>query len=146
MHVPFPTPFRHLNKDCIPIADKSLILMKSFILISYSLIHQVFSKRLKIYQRRNKRFRDEKIIEPSKSPWRAQVLVLTNKNNSKRHMVIDYSKTINWFTYLGAYPLPQIDSIVSELATYSMFSTIDLKSAYHQVKLHFQDDLYAAFQ
>ena len=46
----------------------------------------------------------EGIIEPSNSPWRAQVVVARNENHKKR-MVIDYSQTINRFTLLDAYPL-----------------------------------------
>ena len=50
----------------------------------------------------------EGVIEPSESPWRAQVLV-TKIENHKRRMVIDYSQTINRFTELDAYPLPRIN-------------------------------------
>ena len=49
------------------------------------------------------------------------------------------SKTINRFTYFDAYVLPRIDSVVSELATYSVFSTINLKATHHQIKFYPQD-------
>ena len=68
------------------------------------------------------------IIEPSWSPWRAQVLV-TKDERHKRRMVIDYSQTIHRFTELYAYPLPRIDQQVNELAKCKWFSTLDLKSA-----------------
>ena len=42
------------------------------------------------------------IIEPSQSPWRAQVLVIDQ--GLKKRLVIDYSATINKFTQLDAYP------------------------------------------
>ena len=61
-------------------------------------------------------------------------------------MMIDYSKTINRFTYININLLPWIDSIVSKLVTYRVFSAIDLKSAYHQIELHPQDRLYTEFQ
>ena len=48
------------------------------------------------------------VIEPSYSPWRAQVLVTKNERH-KRRMVIDYSQTVNRYTLLDAYPLPNID-------------------------------------
>ena len=48
---------------------------------------------------------EEGIIEPSISPWRAQVLV-TGGDRQKRRMVVDYSRTINKYTTLDAYPLP----------------------------------------
>ena len=44
-------------------------------------------------------------MEPSNSPWRAQVLVV----NEKKQRTVDYSETINKYTQLDAYPLPQID-------------------------------------
>ena len=74
------------------------------------------------------------VIEPSRSPWRAQVLV-TKDERHKRRMVIDYSQTINRFTALDAYPLPRIDQQVNELAKCKWLSTLDLKSAYYQVPL-----------
>ena len=51
------------------------------------------------------RLLEEGIIEPSLSPWRAQVLVTKDSKTHKR-LVIDYSQTINRFTHLDAFPLP----------------------------------------
>ena len=56
------------------------------------------------------------------------------------------SRTINRFTLLDAYPLPQIDEIVTELSKFKVFTTIDLKSAYHQIELDPLDREYTAFQ
>ncbi|XP_068229724.1 uncharacterized protein [Palaemon carinicauda] len=47
---------------------------------------------------------------------------------------------------LDAYPLPRIDTMVNELSTYCVFSTYDLKSAYHQVPLKESDKKYTAFE
>ena len=52
------------------------------------------------------RLLSEDIIEPSNSPWRAQVLVTKNSRHKKR-LVIDFSQTINKYTNLDAYPLPK---------------------------------------
>ncbi|XP_054266993.1 uncharacterized protein LOC128989150 [Macrosteles quadrilineatus] len=86
----------------------------------------------------------EGIIEPSKSPWRAQVIVVNNGH--KRRLCIDYSQTINKFTQLDAYPLPHIESFVSKLAQYKVFSTIDLKEAYHQIPIRNEDKPFTAFE
>ena len=67
----------------------------------------------------------EGIIEPSQSPWRAQTLVVCPENHKKR-LVVDYSQTINRFTHLDAYPLPRIVDMVNEIASYQVFSTLDL--------------------
>ena len=74
------------------------------------------------------------IIEEANTPWRAQVLVARNDRHKPR-VVIDYSQTINRFTQLDAYPLPRIEDQVAELSKCKFFSTLDLKSAYHQVPL-----------
>ncbi|CAB0020557.1 unnamed protein product [Nesidiocoris tenuis] len=92
-----------------------------------------------------KQLLDDGIIEESISPWRAQVLVVRS-DTRKRRMVINYAQTINKFTVLDAYPVPNIDEMVSEIAKYSVFSTLDLKSAYHQVPIHRDDRPYTAFE
>jgi len=49
------------------------------------------------------------IIEPARSPCRAQVLVV--HQGPKKTLVIDYSTTISRFTLLDAYPLPNISGV-----------------------------------
>ena len=92
-----------------------------------------------------RRLLHEGIIEPSNSPWRAQVVVAHNENHKKR-LVIDYSQTINRFTLLDAYPLPRIDDTINAIVQYRVFSTIDLRSAYHQVSIKEADKPYTAFR
>ena len=87
----------------------------------------------------------EGIIEPSLSPWRAQVLV-TKDERHKRRMVVDYSQTINRYTLLDAYHLPKIDEIIAKIAKGSVYSTLDLKSAYYQIPLPPEDRPYTAFE
>ena len=67
------------------------------------------------------------IIMKSKSPWRAQLVVV--KGNKKWRMCVDYSNTINRFTEEEAFPLPRIDELVNQLALHKYFSKYDLKSA-----------------
>ena len=87
----------------------------------------------------------EGIIEQSKSPWRAQVVV-TNDENHKKRLAIDYSETINRFTLLDGYPLPRIDDTVNKIAQYRVFSSIDLCSAYRQIRIKDEDKPYTAFE
>ena len=133
MIVPYLKPFSYLSRECRPVADRTR---------KYSKDDQDF-----ICQE-TKRLLNEDMIEPSSSPWRAQVVVVKNQQSGKRRMVIDYrpSRTINRFTQLDAYPLPQIEEIVSELSKFKVFTTIDLKSAYHQIELNPRDREYTAFQ
>lgn len=100
---------------------------------------------LKFIQEEVDRLLHEGIIEPSHSPWRAQVLV-TSSDNHKKRLVIDYSRTINRYTLLDAYPLPRIDDLVNKIANYNLFSTVDLRSAYHQIPIKQEDRFYTAFE
>ncbi|XP_059819975.1 uncharacterized protein LOC132391153 [Hypanus sabinus] len=61
-------------------------------------------------------------------------------------MVMYYSQTINRFTQLDAYPLPRIADMVNQIAQYKVYSTIDLKSAYHQLPIRPEDRPYTAFE
>ena len=85
------------------------------------------------------------IIESSRSPWRAQVLVVQRENKKKR-MVVDYSQTINKFTELDAYPLPKMESIINNISQDKYYSSIDLRSAYYQVPLKEEERHYTAFE
>ena len=122
--------FEHLSSDCKPITTKSRK-------------HSVTNEKFIAETVRNDL--QNGIIEPSTSPWRAQVLVTTGENHRKR-MCIDYSETINKFTLLDGYPLPNIQNLVNKVAQYSHFSTLDLKSAYHQVEIPTEDRPYTAFE
>ena len=61
-------------------------------------------------------------------------------------MVVDYSQTINRFTQLDAFPLPRINELVNGISQYRVFSTIDLRSAYHQVPLRQEEKPCTAFE
>jgi len=72
----------------------------------------------------------KKIIQPSKSPWAAPVLLL--KKDGSTHFCVDYWK-LNAVTHIGAYPLPRIYDTLQSLAGSKWFSTIDLLSGYWQL-------------
>ena len=71
---------------------------------------------------------------------------LTIVYNHTPFMVIDYSQTINRSTYLGAYPLPRLDQMIKNISQYEIYSTLDLKSAYHQIPIADSDKPYTAFE
>jgi len=92
------------------------------------------------------RLLDAGIIEPAKSPWRAQVLVV-HQSNGKKRLFVDYSVTINKYTYLDAYPLPHIDDeVTNKVAQDPFYSSLDLKSVYHQVPLAPEERPMTAFE
>ena len=89
----------------------------------------------------------EDIIDHSTSPWRAQVVVVKNPAlPNKKRLCIDYSQTVNQYTEVGAYPLPRIDDMITNLAKYRVFFTFDLKNAYHQFPICDSDQKYTGFE
>ena len=80
---------------------------------------------------------DNKLIQPSNSPWTSPV-VLVRKKNSKLCFCVDYRK-LNAITKKDAYPLPRIDEMLNTLAGSNWFSTLDLASGYWQVTMHPRD-------
>lgn len=71
------------------------------------------------------------IIRKSKSPWASNV-VLVRKKNGKLRMCVDY-RMLNKKTIKDSYALPRIEEVFDILNGSTLFSTIDMKSGYHQV-------------
>jgi hypothetical protein len=75
---------------------------------------------------------DAGIIQPSRSPLSFPVVQVPKKNGTRRFCV-DFRK-MNIITQQDCYPLPRIDDILDRLATSRVYTTLDLKSGYWQVK------------
>nr|GEW64738.1 putative reverse transcriptase domain-containing protein [Tanacetum cinerariifolium] len=82
-------------------------------------------------------------IRPSSSPWEAPVLFVKKKDGSLR-MCIDY-RELNKRTVKNRYPLPRIDDLFDLLQGSSVYSKIDLRSGYHQLRVREQDVPKTAF-
>jgi hypothetical protein len=82
-------------------------------------------------------------IRPSTSPWAAPVLFVEKKDGTKR-MCIDY-RALNEVTVKNKYPLPRIEDLFDQLRGSSVFSKIDLRSGYHQLRIQPSDILKTAF-
>nr|GEV27057.1 putative reverse transcriptase domain-containing protein [Tanacetum cinerariifolium] len=76
-------------------------------------------------------------IRPSTSPWGAPVLFVKNKDGSFR-MCIDY-RELNKLTVKNRYPLPRIDDLFDQLQGLSVYSKIDLRTGYHQLRVKDED-------
>ena len=83
-------------------------------------------------------------IRPSVSPWGAPVLFVKKKDGSMR-LCIDY-RELNKVTIKNRYPLPRIDDLFDQLQGASVFSKIDLRSGYHQLKIKSEDVAKTAFR
>ncbi|XP_071916248.1 uncharacterized mitochondrial protein AtMg00860-like [Coffea arabica] len=87
---------------------------------------------------------DKKFIRPSVSPWGAPVLFVKKKDGTLR-LCIDY-RELNKITIKNKYPLPRIDDLFDQLKGARVFSKIDLKSGYHQLKIKEGDIAKTAFR
>ena len=83
------------------------------------------------------------LIRPSSSPWGCLALFVKKMDKSLR-MCVDY-RPLNAMTVKNKYPLPRIDILFDQLAKAKVFSKIDLRSGYHQIKIRPEDIPKTAF-
>ncbi|MCO6516618.1 MAG: hypothetical protein J6586_09040, partial [Snodgrassella sp.] len=87
---------------------------------------------------------DQGFIQPSISPWGAPVLFVRKKDGTLR-LCIDY-RQLNRVTIKNRYPLPRIDDLFDQLRGTCVFSKIDLRSGYYQLKIKSEDVPKTAFR
>ncbi|GJS20704.1 putative reverse transcriptase domain-containing protein [Tanacetum coccineum] len=87
---------------------------------------------------------DKGFIRPSSSPWGAPVLFVKKKDGSFR-MCIDY-RELNKLTVKEFVSTPEIDDLFDQLQGSSIYSKIDLRSGYHQLRVRDQDIPKTAFR
>ncbi|GJU55112.1 putative reverse transcriptase domain-containing protein [Tanacetum coccineum] len=87
---------------------------------------------------------DKGFIRPSSSPWGAPVLFV-KKKDGLFWMCIDY-RELNKLTVKNRYPLPRIDDLFDQLQGSSVYSKIDLRSGYHQLRVREEDIPKTAFR
>ncbi|KAF5465159.1 hypothetical protein F2P56_015188 [Juglans regia] len=87
---------------------------------------------------------DKGFIQPSTSPWGAPVLFVKKKDGTLR-MCIDY-REFNKVTIKNKYPLPRIDDLFDQLQGATVFSKIDLRSGYYQLRIRDKDVPKTAFR
>jgi hypothetical protein len=86
---------------------------------------------------------DKGFIRPSSSPWGCSTISVKKKDGTLQ-MCVDYHP-LNAVIIKNKYPLPHIDALFDQLAGARVFSKIDLRLGYHQIKIQLQDIPKAAF-
>ena len=86
---------------------------------------------------------DKGFIRPSTSPWGAPVLFAKKKDKTLR-LCIDY-RQLNRVTIKNQYPLQRIDDLFDQLRGARVYSKIDLRTGYHQLRVRDTDIPKTAF-
>ncbi|GKC95156.1 putative reverse transcriptase domain-containing protein [Tanacetum coccineum] len=106
--------------------------------------YRLASSEMKELSDQLKELFDKGFIRPSSSPWGAPVLFVKKKDGSFR-MCIDY-RELNKLTVKNRYPLPRIDDLFDQLQGSSIYSKIDLRLGYHQLRVREEDIPKTAFR
>ncbi|GKD65660.1 putative reverse transcriptase domain-containing protein, partial [Tanacetum coccineum] len=106
--------------------------------------YRLAPSELEELSRQLKKLQDKGFIRPSSLPWGAPILFVKKKDGYFR-MCIDY-RELNKLTVKNRYPLPRIDDLFDQLQGSQFFSKIDLRSGYHQLRVHEDDFLKTAFR
>ena len=80
---------------------------------------------------------DKQFIRPSVSSWGAPVLLVKKKDGTMR-LCVDY-RQLNKVMIKNKYHLPRIDDLMDQLVGACVFSKIDLRSGYHQIRVKSED-------
>lgn len=89
------------------------------------------------------RLLDSGIIRPSQRPYNSPIWVVPKKgfnaDGTPKQRLVIYFKKLNDKTIFDRYPMPDINMILSNLGEARFFSTIDLESGFHQIKIKESD-------
>lgn len=88
--------------------------------------------------------KSEGIIKPSCSSWSAPVILVPKKQTGSYRLVVDH-RGLNQVLRRDNYPLPRVDDLLDHLKASRVFSVLDMRSGFHQIKIADEDTHKTAF-
>ena len=86
---------------------------------------------------------EEEVVQESASPWASPVVLVRKKNGTLRFCV-DYRR-LNAVTRKDTFPLPHIDDLLDQLSGKTIFTTLDAKRGYWQIRVQAESQAKTAF-
>nr|KYP59232.1 Transposon Ty3-G Gag-Pol polyprotein [Cajanus cajan] len=99
--------------------------------------YRMSPKELAELKKQIEELQEKQFNRPSVSPWGAHILLAKKKDGSMR-LCVDY-RQLNKVTIKNKYPLPRIDDLMDQLVGACVFSKIDLRLGYHQIRVRAED-------
>ena len=128
-------PFREITGHTIPLQEG--------VLPPYRSPYRMSPLELREVKKQIQELLENKFIQPSKSPYGSLVLFVQKKDGTLR-MCIDY-RAQNKLTIHDKYPLPRTDELLDKVKGANIFTSLDLTSGYHQIRIHPDDVPKTAF-